>query len=392
MPGVTNGNRATAPVAPYISSGHVRVEPSDPRPLPSRSGRGGGRALPRRAARGDPRCRLLLPHRNGRDARAGGATARRRTHLLRPAGRGEAVDRERHEPALPRIHARGRRAHAGRGRLARADRHRPRARGRHRPRRTRLRTPHRPEPLARRPARPARCRRRVAGPSDGCRAQAAARVGSRPRRAGVVLRRPLRRALDAAEDRAVSGQGRPDAAARRRCPQGLRRADSAVGRAGKGRPAGRARRPVGRRSPGARRVRRQHRRDARVRHGGLPHRDEPSRDLATPSRRAHLGAVLLQPGARRDAAAHRSARRAGRTGPRGHTGSHEPDPLPLRRERAEVAAARPPPRARARPRPPARGARVPPPPPRQPARPRRDCQPGWQSRRTVAVSRDQVGR
>ena len=55
-----------------------------------------------------------------------------RTGLLRAARGRQARDREHQESALPRVHARGRRAHAGPGRLARADRHRAGTRGCHR--------------------------------------------------------------------------------------------------------------------------------------------------------------------------------------------------------------------------------------------------------------------
>ena len=88
----------------------------------------------------------------------------------------------------------------------------------------------------------------VARPPLRRRAQAAARVGARARRARELLRRALRRALDPHQDRPLPRQGGPDAAAGRRRPQGLRRADAALGRARQGRPAGRARRRVGRRS------------------------------------------------------------------------------------------------------------------------------------------------
>jgi hypothetical protein len=60
---------------------------------------------------------------------------------------------------------------------------------------------------------------------------------------------------------------------------------------------------------GARRVRRQHRRDARVRHGRLPHRNEPPRRVAAVPGRPHLRSVLLQSRPRRAAAAHRPSRR-----------------------------------------------------------------------------------
>ena len=90
------------------------------------------------------------------------------------------------------------------------------------------------------------------------------------RRTRELLRRALRRAVDAHQDGPVPRQGGPDAAAGRRSAQGLRRADAALGGARQGRAPGRAQRrlhgrtALGRRSPGSRRVRRQHRRAARV--------------------------------------------------------------------------------------------------------------------------------
>ena len=88
----------------------------------------------------------------------------------------------------------------------------------------------------------------------------------------------------------------------------------------------------------------------------LPHRDEAPRDLAALPGRPHLGAVLLQPGARQAAAADRAAGRARRRGARRHAGPGEPDPRALRRERAQVAPARAPRRRRDPPRRPRRGA------------------------------------
>ena len=159
-----------------------------------------------------------------------------------------------------------------------------------------------------------RGRHGVARAPDGRRPQAAAGVGPGARRTRGLLRRALRRAVDAHQDRALPRQERAGAAAGRRRPQGFGRAHAAVGRAGQGRAAGGARRRVGRCPVRARRVRREHRRTARVRDAGLPEGDEPPGGLAPLPGRPHLGAVLLQPGARPAAADHRAAGGAGGRG------------------------------------------------------------------------------